>query len=355
MWLKTSSILYPNMYIFLVSHPATGKTRTIRRARNYLLQMHEPYVAPVSMTFSALIDNLVKCKRFMPRLPQPPLEYNSMAIVADELGAFIHKYDKEMVDGLSALYDPDPYGQRRRGGEINIKIPSPQVNILCGTTPSNLMELMPEGAWSQGFASRVIMAFSDERIVGDDFADITTGLSKDLLHDLEMINSISGEFTVTEDYRNLVNLWRAQGEEPSPKHPKLLHYNARRRVHLYKLSMIASLDQSNIPVLSRNEFNTAMNWLVQVEAFMADIFKAGAAGGDSAAMDEIYHFVLVADKGKGVPEPAIVRRARELVPAHSVMRVLEVMERSGMIKATSMNVRTGIRHYIAISPDLNPS
>lgn len=348
-WLKTSSMLYPNMYVFLIGHPATGKTRTIRKARSYLLQLHEPYVAPTSMSFASLIDNLAKCKRFMARLPDPPLEYNTLAIIADELGAFIHKYDKEMVSGLSALYDPDPYGQTRRGRDINIKIPSPQINILCGSTPSDLIELVPEGAWSQGFTSRVVMVFSDERIIGDDFAEVSEGLSPDLIHDLEMIGGVTGQFTVTEDYRKLVNLWRQQGEEPAPQHPKLLHYNARRRVHLYKLSMIACLDKGNVPALSRDEFNTAMNWLVQAESLMPDIFKAGIAGGDSAAMDEIYHFIMVTDAGKGVPEPTIVRRARELVPAHSVMRVLEVMERSGMIKATKLNTRTGIRNYVAVS------
>lgn len=289
------------------------------------------------------------------RLPDGPLEYNSMVIAADELGTFIHKYDKEMVDGLSAFYDPDPYGQNRRGRDIKIKIKSPQLNILCGSTPSNLMELMPEGAWGQGFTSRIIMVFSDERSVGDDFAAVTRDLSPELIHDLGIINGLHGEFKVTEDYRNLVNLWRQSGELPAPAHPKLIHYNTRRRVHLYKLSMVAAIDRSNTLLLTREDFNRAMNWLVNTERFMPDIFRAGAKGGDAAAMDEIAHFVAIEDRGKGISEHRVVDFARERVPAHSVLRVIEIMERSGMLHAAFVHKTTGLRYFKSGSKHPDPS
>lgn len=348
-WLTTSSALYPNVYVFLIGHPGTGKTRTIRAMRSYLRELPDPHIAPQSLTFAALVDALLESKRMIVRLPEGPLEYNSMVIAADELGTFIHKYDKEMVDGLSAFYDPDPYGQNRRGRDIKIKIKSPQLNILCGSTPSNLMELMPEGAWGQGFTSRIIMVFSDERPIGDDFASVTREPSADLAHDLAIINSLHGEITVTEDYRKLVNLWRQAGEQtegaPAPSHPKLIHYNTRRRVHLYKLSMVAALDRSNTLLLTREDFNRAMGWLAEAEGVMPDIFKAGVQGADSQAMEEIKHFVLVEDRGKGVSEQRILNFARERIPLHSIDRVIGVMERAGMIHAAFVQKGTGFRFF----------
>lgn len=300
------------------------------------------------MTAASLIDTLIDAKRMIVQLPHPPLEYNSMLIAADELGAFVHKYDDEMIAVLSAFYDPDPYGHNRRGKDIKIKIKSPQLNILCGSTPSNLLNFMPEGAWDQGFTSRLLLIFSDERIIGDDFAAKDGAMSPELIHDLKLINSIVGECGVTEDYRNLVNLWREGGEQPSPNHPKLIHYNTRRRVHLYKLSVVSAIDRSNVPLLTRDDFNRAMNWLVEAEVYMPEIFKAGGVGADAKAQDEIYHFVLVNDKDrKGVLENRVVNFARERVPSHSVMRTLEVMERSGMIKAVALDKHTGQRRYQA--------
>lgn len=345
--------MYPNLYVCLVGHPGTGKTRSIRAAKSYVLEIPDFHLAPTSMTAASLIDMLVESKRMMIRLPEPPLEYNSMLIAADELGAFIHKYDDEMIAVLSAFYDPDPYGHTRRGKDIKIKIKSPQLSILCGSTPSNLLKFIPEGAWDQGFTSRMILVFSDERIIGDDFDTIVTGMSQDLLYDIKVINSIVGEFGVTEDYRNLVNLWRAQGEQPSPNHPKLLHYNTRRRAHLYKLSMVSAIDRSNALLLTRDDFNRAIGWMHEAETFMPDIFKAGGASADSSAMDEIYHFILMADKGnKGVSEAKITKRASELVPTHSVMRMIEVMERSGMIKCLGQDRLTALRYWSAVVKDL---
>lgn len=329
-----------------MGHPGVGKTRTIRKAREYLLEIPDYHIAPTSMTAASLIDQLVDSKRMIVQLPNPPLEYNSMVIAADELGAFIHKYDDEMIAVLSAFYDPDPYGHNRRGKDIKIKIKSPQLNLLCGTTPSNLIKFIPEGAWDQGFCSRLILVFSDERIIGDDFAAVTRTLSGELLHDLKIINAQVGEYGVTEDFRNLVNSWREQGESPSPNHPKLLHYNTRRRAHLYKLSLVAAIDRSSAPILTADDFHRAKGWLEEAEAFMPDIFKAGGVSADSKAMEEIYHFVLMS--GKTVSEPKVVRFASSLVPAHSVGRVLELMMKSQMIEPVSYNKLTGVREWRAI-------
>lgn len=341
-WLTTSAPLYPNLYTFLIGHPGTGKSRTIRAATLYTNEIQDFHKAPNSLTFASLVDALVRAKRTIIRLPDEPLEYNSMLIAADELGTFLHKYDKEMADGISAFYDPMPYGHERRGGDIKIKLKSPQLNILCGSTPSNLIEVLPEGAWGQGFMSRVVLVFSDERIVGDDFAAITRDLNPDLIHDLKLINSLVGDFGVSPEYRSAVSAWRELGEPPSPTHPKLIHYNSRRRVQLYKLSMVSAVDRSNVLHLTKDDFNRAMAWLLEAEALMPEIFKAGATNADSQAMDEIRDFVLACGQ---CPEYKIVKFARERVPAHSVLRVIDLMERSKMIHVIAIDKRTSQRTY----------
>src|SRR5258708_34307989 len=80
----------------------------------------------------------------------------------------MHKYDDEMIGVLSAFYDNDIYGQHRRGNEIRISIKSPQVNILSGTTPSNLIKFLPENAWEQGLTSEFIWSFPMGGLLGAD-------------------------------------------------------------------------------------------------------------------------------------------------------------------------------------------
>lgn len=290
------------------------------------------------------MDALASAKRTVIQLPDPPIEYNALSIVADELGSFMHKYDNEMVSVLSSFYDPDPYGQDRRGKEIKIRIKSPQLNILAGSTPSNLLKFVPEDAWDQGFMSRMILIFSDERIIGDDFKKESKPLSKDLLHDLNLINAMSGKYTVSEEYRDAVNAWRTLGEIPRPEHPKLVHYNSRRRVHLYKLSIIAAAERSNGLRLTVDDFNRAMGWLLEAEQFMPDIFSSASGGLDSQAMDEA-GFFCQAFSGKNIPEQKLVAFVAKRIPAHSVMRLIDNMVRSGMLDVVVTDERTQLRVF----------
>lgn len=340
--------MFPNVYVFIVGHPGVGKTRTIREARAYVNELPEFHLAPISMTFASLVDSLVGAKRSI-TMTTPAgsenIDYNSMFICADELGAFIHKYDNEMIDGLSAFYDPDPYQQVRRTNNLKIKIKSPQLNILCGTTPQNLTDLMPEKAWGQGFTSRLIMAFSDERIIGDDFAPEYAKHSENLMHDLTAINNLIGGFDVTDAYRDAVNNWRQLGEVPVPSHPKLVHYVTRRRAHLYKLSMISAIDRSNTLILTKDDFNRAMGWLLEAELTMPEIFKAGATNADGQAMEEIVHFINLSDRGQGVSEQKITRFASDRIPINSIMRAIEILERSGQIHVHGVERGTKLRYY----------
>lgn len=350
-WLTTSARLYPNVYVFLVGHPGVGKTRTINAATAFVRELPDFHLAPTSMTMASLVDALTTAKRTVIQLPDPPMEYNTMFIAADELSAFMHKFDDEIIGGLTTFYDPNvPYGQNRRGNDLKIKIKHPQLNILSGTTPSNLMKFMPEVAWDQGFTSRVVMVFSDERIIGDMFANPAKELPTPMLHDLRIINSLAGQFNATQEYQNLINTWRHAGCPPVTTHPKLVHYNTRRPAHILKLSMIAAIDRGNVLTLTRDDFNTAMNWLVEAEATMPEVFKAGGVGADAKAMDEIYHFIMAAGVA---PEGAVIRFASQKVPAHSVIRVLGLMERSGQIAAVSVDPKTGLRNWRALAPGEN--
>lgn len=343
-YLTTSSPLYPNLYVFIVGHPGVGKTRTVHAAASFLREIPEFYLAPTSMSGASLVDALSEAKRIIVKYPPPALEYNSMTIVADELSAFMPKYDDDLIGNLTTFYDVIvPYGQRRRGKEIKIKIAKPQLSILSGTTPSNLLKFIPETAWDQGFTSRCIMIFSDERIISEDvFAQQVNSLPEEMVHDLKMVNGLEGGFEVTVDYKNAVNNWRKLGQPPVPIHPKLIHYNTRRLAHLFKLSIVSAVDRANALLLTKEDFNRALGWLMEAEQDMPEIFKAGSTAADSKAMDELVHFVTVADRGSGVPETAMFRRGRELVPAYSVERVLEVMIRAGMVKTT---VVKGVRFY----------
>lgn len=345
----TSAPLWPNMYVFLIGHPGTGKSRVAMAARGFLAEIPEFHIAPTSMRMASLVDCLRDAKRTIIDLPNPAREYNSMILMVDEWGAFMHTYDDELMAGLTTFYDVNiPYSQRRRSKDIKISIENPQLSILAGSTPTNLVKFMPEIAWDQGFTSRILLIFSDERPSpeGDEFNIPFQDHPKDMIHDLKAISALTGEFKISDEYRQAVSNWRKLGQGPVPRHPRLVHYCSRRRSHLHKLAMVASVDRGDSLAITTDDFNRAMGWLLEAECFMPDIFQAGSVGADAKVMEEIHHYIMIqcSEKTPTIPEHLIVNFARERVPAHSVMRVLEIMTRSGMISVASVD-KLGIRTF----------
>lgn len=330
------------MYIFLIGHAGIGKTRAIMASFNILREVPELHFGATSMTMASLVDHMAESKRTIIEHPNPIIEYNTLTIVADELSAFMDQFDTGLIAGLTTFYDCVPYSQGRRVHDIRIKINKPQLNILSGSTPSNLIKTIPEFAWEQGFTSRTMLIYSEERPLVDVFNTMKKEKPTDLINDLKSMNRLMGPFSVTPEFATAMHNWKVMKYEPEPSHPKLEHYNARRFAHMLKLSMVASVDEGNELVLSRKHFNRAMGWLLEAENAMPAIFNAGGVSADGKTIDDILHYVDSFGP-TGVSEHKIVNFARERLPSHAVIRVMEIMEKSGLMYSIAQDPHTGMR------------
>lgn len=347
-FVKTSSALYPNLYVLLVGGAGLGKTRAIMKAMEYAREaVPDLHYSTTSATMASMTDQMEEAKRTLICLPDPPIEYNSLYLCADELSAFMSQFESDLVAGLTTFYDCVPYSQGRRTKDLRIHIAKPQLNILCGTTPSNLIKLMPEFAWEQGLTSRMLLIYGDEQPVIDVFNTPFRELDKDLIHDMKVINGLVGQFGWTGEYAKAMHNWKVLGFPPRPKHPKLTHYCSRRFAHMIKLSMIASICRSNELMLTKADFNMAMGWLLEAEELMPNIFQTGTGSTDSAALDEIMHYVAQHGE-RGVTEHQITRFAVSRgLPMYAVMKTIEIMVSGGMIEQARELDRQGLRVFTA--------
>lgn len=347
-WVKTAAdfITYPHLYTFLVGTPGAGKSWAITTATNIMRALPEMNFAPTSMNMATMVDSLISHKRTIINLPEPAIEYNSMFVIADELGAFMHEYSHELIAGLTMFYDVGPYERARVYYEKAVKgIPRPQLNILSGTTPSNLLKFIPESAWEQGFTSRVILIYAEDKPIIDLWNAVAGIKPESLLHDLGIINHLIGQFGWTEEWARAMHNWKLVGFQPVPQHPKLRWYCERRERHMIKLSMVAAVDRANDLMMTKEDFNKAMSWLLEAEQYMPLIFQAGNAGVDSKAMDEIMYFVKAAGD-KGVNQQRIVNFARtHVMYANNVMNILNLMETSGMIQVVGIDAKFNLKVY----------
>ncbi len=326
---------FANQYLNLVGPAGVGKSLCTSIAYNLLNDIRTPenpiHIAPTSVTKASLVDRLDKAERRIVRLHDtPPItSFNSLIVIASELGVFLPAWDGDFMSTLTDLWDNGRYEETRRTRDLHINIPNAQLNLLTATTPAYLNALLPEGAWEFGFMSRVINIYSGETAYTDIFAELDfDGTSyKALAADLKDIYGIFGEFTVTDEAKAAINHWGGEGGPPRPNHPKLSHYVTRRMAHLLKLCMIASAATDSERIITLDHYAEALDWLVEAEAFMPDIFKALKIGGDSRAIEETHHFAYLywMKHKKPVPEHMLVNFLSERVPAHSVERILTVM------------------------------
>ena len=342
LWIKTSfGELYPNLYVVFVGPPGVGKTLMTSQVRSFLYNLSDAgdtkgfHLSAASETHASLIDSLREAtRRFIVPNTMEMANFNALTVVSNELGVLLPEYDPFMMSKLTDLYDGYPYSERRRTKELNFTIPNPQINLLAATTPSFLVDTLPEGAWDQGFLSRTMLAFSAETMYRDIFAQVTTrdALGQDLTKDLRHIFTLYGKMSFTEEVVKAFRTWDSGGRLPLPDHPKLLHYNTRRAAHLLKLCMILTVADRDSLQIDIKDYDLALDTLIELEVYMPEIFKAMTTGGDSRAMEEVWYHVaiLYGKEKKNISEARILAFLAERIPAQNVDRVMNVMVKTGI-------------------------
>jgi hypothetical protein len=337
-WVRTKgSNLYPNTYVILVGPPGVGKSAILAPAERILRNVPDLHVAPSSLTTASMIDTLVLSTR---ALPAHAVFFNSLQVIASELGVFLPSYDASFMNTLQKLYDKESYEERRRTGKVNhVKVESPNLSIIGGTTPSYLNSFLPEGAWDQGFTSRTLFVFCGESVHVPLFPDheeeyeLLEHLYIDLLHDLKLIALQFGRLNWTPEAAAQITAWDKAGLPPVPEHGKLAHYNSRRLAHCIKLCMIASVSRSAEMMITLEDFQMAQNWLLHIEALIPDIFKSMGVSGDARAIEDTWFFVyqLYQKEKHPIGEHRVVSFLKDRVPSHAVTKIIEIMVRSQLL------------------------
>lgn len=328
--------LFPNLYTLLVGHPGSGKTQAIKRVNDLWYSIPALHKAPHDVTKAALIDRLLKASQKHVIKETSILEYHSLLVAADEFGVLLPSHDTDFLSTLNRIYDnPRQHQQERRGlGSNQIDIINPQFNILAGTQPSYLANLLPEEAWGQGFMSRVIMIHSSSKIRSNIFSskELDKGKFSFLSSRLTQVTRFYGQIRWDYNAGTAAQKWNEEGMPPEPEHSKLEHYNSRRILHLLKLCMISSVS-SNSDTVTLSDFERAKTWLLDAEERMPDVFREMLQRSDIQVIDELHFYLwkIWAKTKKPIHQARLFDFLKNRVPSEKVQRIIDIMIKANII------------------------
>lgn len=354
--ISNHGVLYPNLYIILTGPPASGKTVARDAAYALLKTVDGIRIAPTSVTSASIIDDVKRAAKTF-RYNNEVVLYHSLQVFSRELSHLIPEYEVRQMSNFIDFYDcNDDFEESRRGREEQVsKIPNVQLNMLACTTPSYLGGFLPEAAWNEGFASRLLLIYQGVKIwkepfdLDDDEDDTKTAahqlydqtLYNQVVCDLKQIATLTGKFRWAREVQQAYRDWSFAGGPPTPEHPKLTYYNERRSATLMKLCAVVSASHSNNMVITLEDYQTALGLLLDAESVMGDIFKAMSGGASAGAIQSTWAFIweLYAKSGKRPISDELIYRfisERTTTPTHSVAKLVETMVKSGLLEPAGL-------------------
>lgn len=283
-WLDMRTFQWvPNFYIIIVAPPGiVSKTTTINIGMNLLRQIEDIKFGPDVITWQALVTEFANAQELVSVpgteefLPMAPL-----TIASGEFGNFFNPQDHEMVNVLISLWD----GQVGKFSKItkmsgNDSIENPWINLIACTTPDWIAGNFPEYMIGGGFTSRCIFVFADKKrqyvaypdeMASPEFYEI----QKKLVHDLEMICQLVGEFKLTEDARKWGRDWYTSHWENKPlelDNDQFGGYLARKQTHIHKLAMVLSASQADTLIIDDKMLIAAEGFVTALESDMPQIY-----------------------------------------------------------------------------------
>jgi hypothetical protein len=293
----------PNFYIVLVAPSGIStKSTTASIGMGLLKEVPGVHFGPSSLTWQSLFPVLNAAQELSDIEGDGLLTPQScLTFFSSELGTLISPKDADqsMLNWLIELWDGKDFPiERYTKKEGSIRVDGAWVNIIAGTTPNWIAANMSKTSVGGGFTSRCIFVYEDSKRKLVAYPKLqmkkdSHALQKDLLHDLQEIGLLKGEFSMSEDAVTFGVRWYEENYNRLRTDPLLSQfdgYASRKQGHMHKLAMVLSASESNSLCLEKHHLEAAAKVLDELEPTMPKVFGLIGLSPDqekSRAIEEI--------------------------------------------------------------------
>lgn len=207
-------------------------------------------VAADSTTFEALVGSMSRALRrknyseynaVLGRNVQNIYTHSSMCFCLEEISSLFRKKAEDVANFLQIAYDCGDYKKDTKTQGTD-RIHKCCLSFLGGTQPAFMKRSFSDGLLNEGFASRAWFIYESKnrktQLFIPELNEFQQQCYNDILEHIKKLSDIYGNATYTPEASAYLDEWwkRAQTARPNISE-KLLHYYARKNIHVQKLAM----------------------------------------------------------------------------------------------------------------------
>jgi len=329
----SSLIFYPNLYIVLVGPSGVRKGTAMSPGLDILQDLGKVGIAAQMTSLQALIRRLKETNYQDPDLETGKQQFHaSMTIYSKEFTVFLGYHNRELMSSLCDWYDCDRTWKYETIARKTEEIIGVWVNLYGATTPALIQSSMPIDAIGGGLTSRIIYIYEEDMgkmVILPMQTDDEVKLKELLLHDLDKISRISGQFKYTEKFLTTWADWRVKDRDKPPFHDDRFDgYMSRRPTHIMKLSMVMCAskgDEKSQMVLTETDLNRAIVTLEQAELKMQNVFS-GVGKSDIAELLHRMMMMLGSSPTSEIPIWQIAQHFKGDMDKFTMDRIFQTLE-----------------------------
>lgn len=345
----------PNFYIIFVAPPGVvSKSTTANIGMNLLRALNYIKFGPDVITWQALVTSLAKATE---AVSNPSGEFRSMSALtfcSDELGNLLNPNDRDLVDALVTLWDGKQGAfskETKTSGSDRIE--NPFVNIIGCTTPAWISGNFPEYLLGGGFTSRCVFLYEDTKRQLVPYVDevVPKNFEKfrqDLVHDLEIISNLYGQYELSGPARDWGHQWYKEHWRKKPKEVRTDQfdgYMARKQTHLHKLAMVLSAARRNDLVVSVREIEEAAATITALELDMPKVFARIGQTDITRGSADIINSI---EASPGVTQTELYNRLFRTLPLEDFQKAINGALATMRIRPIGRE--DGIHYYPVLKP-----
>jgi len=326
--------IYPNLFVMFVAPPGWArKGAPVGLAKRILEDVQIPVGidSPTKRHLTKRLAALSETEHFWFegfQRGQAPL-----ALVSKELSSFLAVDPKNMIEGITDLYDNHDkwdYGTAGKGEDI---IRNLCISCLFATTPDWIARNLPEEAIGGGFTSRFLLISGLERYKEVSWPPIPdTEIYSKLKKDLDKISHIVGAFEWGEGAFELYDNWYGKIKEWAESLNDERLYNNFSRVHVQaiKTAMCLHIAEKDDLIIEKVDMERAIVLMRQVYATAGAAF---AAHGRSPLAITIEKVIKQCKAFGTVDTGKLLKLNYHDVTKKGLMEVIENLEEMKLVKA----------------------